>query len=137
MSPCLHLAVLEASYDSDLVNEVRDLPNGERQLRYAELIAEKIPADVDEASWTDEADLLEALPDDADETIRSLAGIEAYPNLKSLYLRESEVDDLGPLAALPDLELLWLGVTSGADLTPVLSSEPDSPLWDRRGIIGT
>ena len=123
MDPCLRLALLETSYDCELAEEVRDLPYSERKSRYPELMEVEIPRDTDEARWTDEVELLEALPDGADETIRSLAGIEAYPQVQLLYLQESEVADLRPLTALPALELLWLGVTDAADLTPLLSCE--------------
>jgi hypothetical protein len=123
MDPCLRLALLETSYDCELAEEVRDLPYSERKPRYPELMAVDIPADTDEARWTDEAELLEALPDGADETIRSLAGIEAYPQVRLLYLKESAIEDLRPLTALPALELLWVGVTDEAHLTPLLSCE--------------
>jgi hypothetical protein len=120
---CLHLALLEGWSDSDLVDDVRGLPAGERSERYAELIAEEISADTDEARWNYDVDLFDALPEGADDKVRSLAGIEAHPNLRLLHLPESEVDDLSPLAALPALELVWLGFKDGTDLTPLLSCE--------------
>ena len=124
MDPCLRLALLEASYDCALAEEVRGLPIEERQLRHADLMAVEIPPDTDEARWTDDAELMLALPDDADPTIRALGGVEAFVQVQNLYLRESEVEDLRPLTALPALELLWLGVTTRADLSPLLACEP-------------
>lgn len=121
VDPCLHLALLEGWSDSDLVDDVRELPAQERSLHYAELIAEDISADTDEARWTYHVDLFDALPEGADDTIRSLAGIEAYPQIRLLYLPESKVDDLSPLVELPNLKLLWLGFKNGTDLTPLLS----------------
>ncbi|MET7397521.1 leucine-rich repeat domain-containing protein [Dactylosporangium sp. NPDC005572] len=123
MDPCLRLALLEADYHNDVVGEARDRPIEELKARYAELLAVEVPADADRACWTDEADLWDALPDGADGRIRALAGIDRFPGLRNLYLRESEVDDLGPLAALPGLELLWLGVPPDADLTPLLACD--------------
>jgi hypothetical protein len=123
VDPCLHLALLEGSGDSDLVDELRELPAAERSSRHADLLADEIPDDADEAVWNFGADLFDALPDGADDTIRSLAGIEAYPGIRVLYLPESEVADLSPLTALPALELLWIGFKDGTDQTPLLDCE--------------
>ncbi|MEU2662148.1 hypothetical protein [Micromonospora sp. NPDC007220] len=121
MDPCLRLALLEADYLNDAVAEIRERPVEELKARYAEVLTLEVSADADGACWTDEADLWDALPDGADGTIRSLAGIEGFPGLRNLYLRESEVGDLGPFTALPELELLWLGVPPDADLAPLLA----------------
>ncbi|MER7416124.1 hypothetical protein ABT346_04945 [Micromonospora peucetia] len=123
MDPCLRLALLEADYLNDAVAEIRERPVEELKARYAEVLALEVLADADQASWTDEADLWDALPDGADGTIRSLTGIEGFPGLCTLNLRESEVSDLGPLTALPALELLWVGVPPDADLTPLLACD--------------
>ena len=121
VNPCLHLALLEGSYDSDLVDQVRNLAPADLKVRYAELVAEEVPEGADEARWPDDADLRDALPEGADDTIRTLAGIENHSGLRLVHFPDSQVDDLSPLAALPELELLWLGVTPEADLTPLLS----------------
>ncbi|MEV4413145.1 hypothetical protein [Catellatospora sp. NPDC049609] len=123
MDPCLHLALLESDFLNDAVAAVRELPVEELKARYAEVLALEVSADADRACWTDEADLWEALPDGADGTIRSLAGLEGFPGLRTLYLRESEVGELGPLTALPELKLLWLGVPPDADLAPLLACD--------------
>lgn len=123
MDPCLRLALLEADYLNDAVAEIRERPVEELKARYAEVLALEVSADADQASWTDAADLWDALPDGTDGTIRSLAGIEGFSSLRTLNLRESEVSDLGPLTALPELELLWVGVPPDADLTPLLACD--------------
>ncbi|MER5705068.1 hypothetical protein ABT023_24395 [Micromonospora sp. NPDC002296] len=123
MDPCLHLALLEADYLNDAVAKIRERSVEELKARYAEVLALEVLAGADQASWTDEADLWDALPDGADGTIRSLTGIEGFPEVNNLYLRESEVSDLGPLTALPALELLWVGVPPDADLTPLLACD--------------
>jgi hypothetical protein len=123
VDPRLRLALLEADYLNDAVAEIRERPVEELKARYAEVLALEVSADADEASWTDEADLWDALPDGADSIIRSLAGIEGFPALRTLNLRESEVGDLGPLTALPALELLWVGLPPDADLTPLLACD--------------
>lgn len=121
MDPCLRLALLESDYLNDAVAEIRERPVEELKARYTEVLALEVSADADEASWTDEADLWDALPDGADGIIRSLAGIEGFPGLRTLNLRESEVSRLGPLTALPALQLLWIGVPPDVDVTPLLA----------------
>jgi hypothetical protein len=123
VDPRLHLALLERSFGSDLVDEVRDLAADERSLRYVDLLAEEVPADTDEARWADGDDLRDAVPEGDDDTIRTLAGIDAHPQLRLVYFPDSAVDDLSPLTALGVLELLRLGVTTAADLTPLLSCD--------------
>ncbi len=121
MDPCLHLALLETAYEVPVVREFSKVPMAQRPQRHAELLGTPIPAGASEARWTDTAQLLDAVPEGADTTIRSLDGVAAHQELTLLHLVEAAVDDLGPLAGLPRLRLLSLGVTPTADLRPLLA----------------
>lgn len=123
MDHCLRLALLEGDFLNDEVAEIRERPVEELKARHGELLSWEVSVGADYARWTDESDLWWSLPDGADDMIRTLAGIEGFVGLRNLYLRRSEVGDLGPLTALPELELLWIGVPPEADLTPLLACE--------------
>jgi hypothetical protein len=123
MDPCLRLALLDPSLDLESFVELRRLSAVNRRHRYAELIAADPPADSREARWTSQTTLYSCVPEEADNVLRSLAGIEAYPGLRKLHFTESDVEDLTPLTGLPSLEQVWLGVTAAADLSPLLLCE--------------
>jgi internalin A len=56
-----------------------------------------------------------------DTPLRTLAGIDRYPRLKWLNISRTRVDDIGPLATLKYLEVVFLDGTSVTDVAPLIA----------------
>jgi hypothetical protein len=133
MDPYLHLALLDNASNDEVVKEVRRLPWDRRSERYNDLLAAAVPDGVSKVEWTDRAAFSAAVPDGMDGRIRALAGIERHQQLQKVYLERSEVEDLTPLTKLPALELLWVNVADGVELSPLLACERLKRHIDRFG----
>lgn len=123
MDPFLRLAVVEANWP-ERADDFVGLTLAEQAVLFAELLDSDLPEDepVWEAYWGIRSNLKDAVPEGvADDRIRSLAGVEAFPELSTLYLEDSYVADLRPLRLLPLLTKVYLDGPPDVDLTPLLA----------------